>query len=256
MLEPFAWVFGDFLTRLIIFEVQLQCYARRHPGAAPAAFLMVQATGLAEIIETKARKMELESVFQKAERIRVMINQPWPSAESLAGDIAELRDRLQDALKSRAFLEVPPNLVNYYNARLVFGQAVVNKFPKLNHDLAEAGKCFSLGRDTACVFHLMRVMEHGVQRLGTKLRVKINPMTEPWHKILCHVNKQIGAMPIGTTRQKKKQARYAGASAHLDNVRIAWRNEVMHPKAQYSPLETRDIIGHVAIFMKDLADLV
>src|ERR1700730_11397022 len=168
MLEPFAWIFGDFLTRLIIFEAELQDHASRYPGAAANAFLMAQASGWAEIIETKARKMELESVFQKAERIRVMRNQPWPSAENLARDMAELRDRLQDTLKSRVFLEVPPNLVNYYDARLVFGHAVINKFPKLNYDLDEAGKCFALGRDTACVFHLMRAWILGRSATGSR----------------------------------------------------------------------------------------
>ena len=44
-------------------------------------------------------------------------------------------------------------------------------FPAANHEASEAGKCFATARYTACVFHLMRVMEVGVQEFGAVLSV-------------------------------------------------------------------------------------
>jgi hypothetical protein len=38
-------------------------------------------------------------------------------------------------------------------------------------DADEAGKCFAVGRYTACVFHLMRIMERCVQKMGRDLGV-------------------------------------------------------------------------------------
>ena len=43
----------------------------------------------------------------------------------------------------------------------------------MSEDIAEAGKCLGVGRPTASVFHLMRVMEIGVPRFGDVLGVKL-----------------------------------------------------------------------------------
>jgi kynurenine formamidase len=50
-------------------------------------------------------------------------------------------------------------------------------------DIQEASKSFAVGRFTACVFHLMRVMELGVQALGKKPGVS-NAHEIEWQKIL------------------------------------------------------------------------
>jgi hypothetical protein len=96
----------------------------------------------------------------------------------------------------------------------------------------------------------MRVMELGVQELGTRLRVSINPKEETWHQILLHVNKAIEAMPVTTAVEKAAKAEFAACSAHLNNVRIAWRNEVMHPKATYTEEESKDVFNHVKTFFR------
>jgi hypothetical protein len=45
-------------------------------------------------------------------------------------------------------------------------------------------------------------------------------------------------------------------AGHLYNVKVAWRNQVMHPHDKYTPDEAKDILGHVEAFMKTLASLV
>jgi hypothetical protein len=40
-------------------------------------------------------------------------------------------------------------------------------------DISEAAQCLALNRPTACVFHLMRVMETGVQILGNRLGIQL-----------------------------------------------------------------------------------
>ena len=108
---------------------------------------------------------------------------------------------------------------------------------------------------TAAVFHLMRVMERGVQRLGGKLGIKVAG-EKNWQNILDEVNKQIKSLPEGTRKLKAIKSQLAAASAHLYNVKLAWRNPVMHPKASYSPEEAVDIYSHVKTFMAHLASIV
>jgi len=48
----------------------------------------------------------------------------------------------------------------------------------------------------------------------------------------------------------------AQASANLYSVKLAWRNEVMHPKETYTLEEADNLIRQVKIFMHHLATLI
>lgn len=58
----------------------------------------------------------------------------------------------------RLFLYIPPQMVNLYEAKELFGQPVEHAFPSAIDDIEDAGKCLALGQGTACVMHLMRVL--------------------------------------------------------------------------------------------------
>ena len=60
-----------------------------------------------------------------------------------------------------------------YDKPDLLGPAVIAKWHNLEYDIVEAGNCYAMGRCTAMVFHLMRVMEFGVQELGVKLGVAL-----------------------------------------------------------------------------------
>ena len=165
--------------------------------------------------------------------------------------------RLIDELNQTQLFVLPRDLAAYFDPpEPLFGKVVAAKIATANEEINEAGKCLALRRPTACVFHLMRVMEIGVQKLGAKMKIAINPKSETWYQIMQHVENAIKAMPIKTSAQKTRKARYAATAAHLDGVRIAWRNEVMHPKATYTEEQAKEVFGSVRLFMRDLADLL
>lgn len=96
----------------------------------------------------------------------------------------------------------------------------------------------------------MRIMEVGVQKLGEKLG--INATTDKvWQVILDQVNASIKQMG-----KSAEAERYAAISAHLYNVKLAWRNEAMHPKATYTQEEAVSIFSAVKSFMGDLASVL
>jgi HEPN domain-containing protein len=125
------------------------------------------------------------------------------------------------------------------------------KLPRASEDIAEAGKCFALTRYTACVFHLMRVMELAVQELGKRLNIKLTG-EKNWQNILDEVNKALKALPAKTPAEKKKQARLAEASANLFNVKLAWRNPAMHPKRTYTEEEAERLMTGVKAFVRHI----
>ena len=102
----------------------------------------------------------------------------------------------------------------------------------------------------------MRVLEHCVQRFARKLKVTtIDVKKETWQQIMLHVHKQVDALPGGvkaTTAQNNRKQRFAVAASRLDHVRIAWRNDVMHPKATYDEKEALDILTSVRAFLESV----
>jgi hypothetical protein len=155
-------------------------------------------------------------------------------------------------LADSLFLLVPSEKSSYFQDEPLWGAEVADKFPKLVEDIQEAGKCFATARYTACVFHLMRVMEGAVQFLGGKLNINL-VREKNWHNILDEVDKAIKNMNPKNSRQKAVRNKYSAASAYLRMVKDAWRNDVMHPKATYTEEEVERIFYNVQDFMIHLA---
>jgi uncharacterized phage protein gp47/JayE len=94
-------------------------------------------------------------------------------------------------------------------------------------------------------------METGVQAFGTKLKVKLAG-EKNWQNILDEVNKAIKAL----NPKDRGTVEMSQASANLYAVKLAWRNEVMHPKDTYTLEEADNLIRQVRIFMGKLATIV
>ncbi len=140
---------------------------------------------------------------------------------------------------------------------LFLGEEVVSKIAELREDAEEAGNCFALGRYTATVFHLMRIMETMVQKLAEELKVThkdgspLKAKTEDWYQIELAIARAANAMPKGDLKDKR-----SGALASLSAVRVGWRNPTMHPKQTYTDEEARILIDSVKLFVKNVSDLL
>jgi len=171
----------------------------------------------------------------------------------------ELTRSIMRELGSRNVFLVPSQRDKYYDRYLIDKkQEISDKCSDIIEDIAESGNCFAVGRYTACVFHLMRVMEKSVQYFGKKIKVNLNKpiQDETWYKILKALKIKIDAMDESTQRKRDKKDRYQATYAHLDSVRIAWRNRTMHPKNTYTEDEAKTLLSAVEIFIKDLIEIL
>jgi len=170
---------------------------------------------------------------------------------SLIDSIAELGNTIRWEMEDRLFFYMPPDRAGFYDKPEMLGKDVNAKFPTIQFDIVEAGNCYAAGRGTAVVFHLMRIMETGVQEFGTKLGVSL-ANEKNWQNILDEINKAIKALPA----KDPQTVAMSQASANLYAVKLAWRNEVMHPKDTYTLEEAENLIRQVKIFMEQLAKIV
>jgi len=172
--------------------------------------------------------------------------------EALTRSLVDFTTRIVDELEERLFLSVPTvQAPLYLQPEPPFGHQVTKRFPKMTEDISEAAKCLSLDRPTACVFHLMRVMELSVQQFGKELGITL-VTDKNWQVILDQINAAIKKLNAKDAKTKN----YAQAASHLYNVKVAWRNEVMHPKQTYTFEEAKAIFDNVKTFIGELAAIL
>jgi hypothetical protein len=165
--------------------------------------------------------------------------------------LACLGQALVSEMSIHLFMRIVPKQAAYYSQPELFGKDVNAKFPSIQFDLVEAGNCYATGRSTATVFHLMRIMEIGVQQFGAKLGVPL-VNEKVWQVILDGINKAIKTLPA----KDPNTIQMLQAANNLYAVKVVWRNDVMHPNDTYTAEEAENLIQQVKIFMEQLAMIV
>lgn len=178
--------------------------------------------------------------------------------KGIEGALDELISRMKDELELKLVLSVSTERADFYSQPTpLLGTEFANKFPSAVFEVDEAGKCFALDRHTAAVFHLMRVMEIGINAAHQCLGLP--PLTKKqsnWGAVLKGVKDELDrrskAKPPLWTQPGDEQL-FAGIHALLDSVRIVWRNPTMHVEIKYTGEEASHIFGAVRAFMSKLA---
>ena len=180
---------------------------------------------------------------------------PVPFVNVLSQSLDELRARVLDELSDRTLYYLQPTEAELLlNGQESFGNAVLNSFPEASTDMSEAVACLVWGRHTACVFHLMRVMEISLYEAGKKLGVTIvgkDGEYREWGAITRQMDGAIEKLPSKDEKRKWSEVR-----ALLDHVRRCWRNATMHPRRTYTHEEALAIFDAVKSYLRYVSTLV
>jgi len=130
-----------------------------------------------------------------------------------------------------------------------FGEDVENSFPSATVDIDEAGKCRALGRWTASVMHLMRVLEVGLKVLAAHCDVI---HADNWNKTLNEMEASIRSVKKSVDGIEAEQWA-AEAGTHLRFIKGAYRNHAMHPMKRYDEEQAVYIFDSARAFMRHLA---
>jgi hypothetical protein len=174
------------------------------------------------------------------------------SLEPLQMSLDELNRRVIDELKGKFVHYMPANRARYYTGLQMFGPEVPERFSTAIDDIEGAGKCLACGQGTACVLHLMRVMEVGLKALAKPLGI---PYAPSWEAYLKHIQTRIDTKyKSKSVKWKRDEPFFRDVSGDLISVKQAWRNPTMHVVRKYSPDEAEEIFRAVRSFMKRLAE--
>ena len=168
----------------------------------------------------------------------------------------ELKRRLGDEMELMMFYSVEPSKQRFLTDEYPFGDAVVEAFPSATEDIKNAAKCLAFGQWTASVFHSMLVLEIGLRVLATRLGVSVDRPN--WNDLIKDIRKvtdDIKRDDYGDDWRIDRQF-YSEAVAHLNVIKDAWRNHVMHVDElhkTYDEERAESIFQHTKEFMRHLA---
>ena len=195
-----------------------------------------------------------------------------PNISALESDVRHVVDMFLHDLDFSTFLMVPSRQSHFVDNDAIFGDAVYEAFPSARMDLRSAGNCLAADCNTAAVFHLMRAIEWALRALAVHLGfrqmrvqkksgvIKHVPLSHlEWEKVLdqlqTRVDRRIERMRPGKRKQGMQEFYYP-ILQEIRAMRDAWRNHVMHTRAEYGAEDALAIKGHVDRLMVKLASRV
>jgi hypothetical protein len=206
------------------------------------------------------KELEFELCVMQCERMLEQIEKYY-THKDFRISLNALYDRIFDEARMRHCLIMSRQEASFYSSKeLPFGDEVNQKFSTSGaFEIDEAGKCHALGRSTAGVFHLMRVMEvalYAISKcLGIPDPVKGSDRNEG--EILKKIKDELDARTNKTGGKswpiKGDKELFNKLHASLDAVRAAWRNNTMHAESKYTAEEAEHIYIAVRAYMKALA---
>jgi hypothetical protein len=135
-----------------------------------------------------------------------------------------------------------------------FGEEVATAFPDAKRDIEASARCLALREWTACVFHSMRTLEHGLRPVATRFDVPFT--TDSWHAVLKGIEAGITALrnkPNLTVDDRLEITFYSDAATQFRHFKDAWRNHVSHSREHYDDRDAPRVFDHVRDFMQHMA---
>lgn len=174
--------------------------------------------------------------------------------EDILAGLTELTTRFSDEL---VLYHIPSEHQELFeHARKRMGDDVLTRFPETRFDIEEGGKCLALGRGTACVFHLSRVVKAGLCYIAKEARKHqiacpdagsgrswdawLNPIEAELRKDRTHKTDEWNAV----------EPSYATVAHLLRAVSAAWRHPTLQGEAKYTVEEAGDIFDATYEFMQ------
>lgn len=212
-------------------------------------------------LQALCKKLKLAASLEQIKRI----NGKWyfkegfgkGAAQEFSIDIEILEKLIEGELKQHEFLYVPSMNAPYYDKHGFSGRAQ-RTFSKCKFDMVESGKCLALGRYPACVFHLMRIVDAGLKRLGELY--DIEPDHPTWGNFLHPLKTKLKAL------EKVDMEKFQMMGSLLERITAIKeiRNPATHSdeylaydsmeriEKKYSPDEARRHFANVKAFLDSL----
>ena len=218
-------------------------------------------------IEKQAKKCELEHTLLNVADIKWKLDFHEVfdisfNKQILADNLAGMLNALCGELEKKKFAFIPADKAQYFERNDLFGEEVKEACSdEVNAEIKDAGNCLAADLNTAAVFHLMLVAEHGMRALATHMKVKLKkiPTKEAgWAKLISEIKKRIDQREARNEKRQSKKEREFLKFCRLANEEVFFfkeilRDKTMHALSHYSAAQAVGVFERVRDFMQRLA---
>ena len=205
-----------------------------------------------ERIEDDCKALSLEFAIDEIQRITS--NLKIYDYARLGQRFSNLYERLYDETKRNLFLYVPKEKKRFYTESHDKFGLDTERFPSAKDEIEEAGKCYATGRNTACVLHLMRILEIGLNALAKNFGIPYEHSN--WDKIINQIPGKINAIernPNKPPNWQDDRKFYSELASHFRFIKDAYRNYAMHVHERYDEGKAHSLYLQTSEFMRHLA---
>jgi len=185
-----------------------------------------------------------------------------PDVTTIRAHLKVVAEAILRDIGNYAFLWVDNERRFFVDAIALFGSEVQAAFPRADEDIREAGNCLAVECNTAAVFHLMRVSEHGLRAVARRLKVKLTHkgVRQPieyadWNKVITQIKNEIANLRKLSSgpKQDRRLNFYSDVAEQAEYIKDIWRNRISHTRRSYNGAEALAIKGRVQDFMIRIA---
>ena len=223
-------------------------------------------------VEECCEALEMENSLFLIRQFKTRLHHPANVlAAVVESEILRIRQTIWKEFSVRQFAFIPK--AQFFEQDDLFGEPGKPFKPlasdAINAEIKAVGNCLAADLNTAAVFHLMRVAEHGLHALANYLGVK-PPKPYPlefseWCEVIKAVDTELKSraaktqqMPRGSIKDQDSVF-YSGLLTDLDffnYFKDAYRNPVSHLRGNYDADRARVAFNEVGDFMRRLAPQV
>jgi hypothetical protein len=227
------------------------------PDSAAADLVIHKCTEIIQLLAAKPDDLKIEyelgsiPVDIQILQAKIVNSRKPHQLELYTNDILDEVRRITNSflyvLSKRWFYALSPSAAEHYGLVAAFGEEFWDKFKGARDDLEHAGNCLALGEGTACVMHLMRMLEIVIRHLGNRLGLTFD-LKDTWGGILRTYDSKIEDMPAATQEEQRKKHQWSECRNYLWHVKRAHRDDSMHGERAYSPKEAKEVLDAIKDF--------
>ena len=184
----------------------------------------------------------------------LLVAEKLKSLPTSSGEMNLLWIAVRSELQSRTVLFISAERARYLEKDDLVSEETRAYFPLASQELRIAGNCFAASLDTACVFHCMRALEHGLRAVANDVSVTFD--IQYWQTVLDEIASKVAALGKTLPRGKNKNERLQFLSEAVSEFRYfkdGWRNYVSHKHVSYGEQQALKVLGHTSSFIDALS---
>ena len=204
-------------------------------------------------------QMMMESVEDRFGRIYAAFQSPALTHAELLGELNTLLQAIEDDARKERFYHYPRPKGSEVVLTRSKWLAALQQFKSAEQEIEAGVDCYGLGHNTAAIFHMMRVAEHGLRALARERQVTwpTKPLEwATWQDMLNKIEgsaRTMGKIMAPGPQKDAALAFYTGAMGQFYAFKDQYRNAVMHVRASYDEHQALSAITHVRDFMNGLS---